>query len=197
MSVSARLRRHCRTGGIPRTDLGGEHDNGVMTDAEQLAAIADGQVQALRELHRRHAGCLTVRLTQRISDSTVVDEAVQDTFVVVWRKAHQYRGEGVVAAWLWGIAIRKAIDHLRSARLPHLERPQAVVSAEEAVLAGIGYGELGQALERLSPELMAVVQARILDGLSTREAARLLGIPTGTVKTRLMRAKRIMREQLA
>ena len=72
-----------------------------------------------------------------------------------------------------------------------------VESAEEAVLAGIGYGELGEAMARLSPELMAVVQARILDGLSTREAARLLGIPAGTVKTRLMRAKQIMREQLA
>lgn len=168
-----------------------------MTDAELLAAIADGQVQALRELHHRHAAWLTVRLGQRMSDSTLVDEAVQDTFVVVWRKADQYRGEGEVAAWLWGIAIRKAIDHLRSARLPRLERPQVVVSAEEEVLAGIGYGELGQAMKSLAPELMAVVQARILDGLSTREAARLLGIPTGTVKTRLMRAKRIMREQLA
>jgi RNA polymerase sigma-70 factor (ECF subfamily) len=70
-------------------------------------------------------------------------------------------------------------------------------SVEESVLAGIGYGDLGNVMDGLSPELMAVVQARILDGLSTREAARLLGIPTGTVKTRLMRAKQIMREQLA
>jgi RNA polymerase sigma-70 factor (ECF subfamily) len=102
-----------------------------------------------------------------------------------------------VAAWLWGIAIRKLIDRLRGSRLPRLERAPLVESAEEAVLTGIGYGELGQAMARLSPELMAVVQARILDGLSTREAARLLGIPGGTVKTRLMRAKQIMREQLA
>ncbi|MEX2374969.1 MAG: sigma-70 family RNA polymerase sigma factor [Dehalococcoidia bacterium] len=168
-----------------------------MTDAELLAAIADGQVHALQQLHQRHAAWLTVRLSQRISDATLVDEAVQDTFVVVWRKAHQFRGEGDVGAWLWGIAIRRGIDRLRSIRLPRLDRPQVVVSAEETVLAGIGYGALGQAMERLSPELMAVVQARILDGLSTREAAHLLGIPTGTVKTRLMKAKQIMREQLA
>ena len=51
-------------------------------------------------------------------------------------------------------------------------------------------------LRRLSPELLAVVQATILDGLTVREASRLLGLPTGTVKTRLMRAKRILREQL-
>jgi len=102
-----------------------------------------------------------------------------------------------VGAGLWGIAIRKLIDRLRRNRVPYLERPSVVESAEEAVLTGIGYGDLGRAMAGLSPELMAVVQARILDGLTTREAARLLGIPTGTVKTRLMRAKQIMRERLA
>lgn len=168
-----------------------------MTDAELLAAIVDRQVDALRLLHERHAPWLAARLAHRSSDPTLIEEALQDTFVAVWRKAGDYRGEGEVAAWLWGIAIRKLIDRLRRNRIPRLELPSLVESAEDAVLAGIGYGDLGAAMARLSPELMAVVQARILDGLSTREAARLLGIPTGTVKTRLMRAKQIMREQLA
>lgn len=168
-----------------------------MTDAELLAAISEGRIDSLRILYERHAPWLAARLSQRSGDPSVVEEAIQGTFVAVWRKAGDYRGEGEVGAWIWGIAIRKLIDRLRRSRLPHLERPSFVESAEEAVLAGIGFGELDQAMERLSPELMAVVQARILDGLSTREAARLLGIPTGTVKTRLMRAKQILREQLA
>lgn len=104
---------------------------------------------------------------------------------------------GDVGAWVWGIAIRTLIDHLRKKRLPTFGRPDYVESAEDAVLLGVGYGDLGDALKRLSPELLAVVQATILDGLTTREAAWLLGVPTGTVKTRLMRAKRLMREQLA
>jgi RNA polymerase sigma-70 factor (ECF subfamily) len=168
-----------------------------VTDAELLAAIAEGRTDALRELHERHAPWLAARLSHRSADQTLVDEAVQDTFVAVWRKPGAYRGEGDIGAWLWGIAIRKLIDRLRRQRIPRLERVSLVESAEEAVLIGIGYGDLGRAMEGLSPELMAVVQARILDGLSTREAARLLGIPAGTVKTRLMRAKQIMREQLA
>jgi RNA polymerase sigma-70 factor, ECF subfamily len=127
----------------------------------------------------------------------MVDEAIQDTFMAVWKKSHAYRGEGDVGAWLWSIAIRRLIDRLRRNPVPHLERAPVVESVEESVLAGIGYGDLGKVMEGLSPELMAVVQARILDGLSTREAARLLGIPAGTVKTRLMRAKQIMRGQLA
>ncbi|MGI8518665.1 MAG: RNA polymerase sigma factor [Acidimicrobiia bacterium] len=52
-----------------------------------------GQAQALRELHQRHAPWLTVRLSHRLSDPALVDEAVQDTFVAVWRRAKQYRGE--------------------------------------------------------------------------------------------------------
>lgn len=168
-----------------------------MTDSELIVAIADGHVDALRILHERHAPWLKARLARRSSDASLVEETIQDTFVAIWRRAGSYRKEGEVAAWIWGIAIRKLIDQLRRHRLPSLERPEVVGSAEEAVLTGIAFGELGEAMARLSPELAEVVQARILDGLSTREAARLLGIPTGTVKTRLMRAKRVMREQLA
>jgi RNA polymerase sigma-70 factor (ECF subfamily) len=62
---------------------------------------------------------------------------------------------------------------------------------------GIEHGDLAGALDSLSPELRAVLQATVLDGLTTREAARLLGIPAGTVKTRLMRARRQLREGLA
>jgi RNA polymerase sigma-70 factor (ECF subfamily) len=168
-----------------------------MTEAELVAAVAEGRVDALRQLHDLHAPWLAARLYRRCSDQTLVDETVQDTFATVWRTAHRYRGEGEVGAWLWGIAIRKLIDRLRQRRLPRLDRPGVVESAEDVVLAGVGYGDLGKALQRLSPELMAVVQATILDGLTAREAGRLLGIPAGTVKTRLMRAKKQLREQLA
>jgi len=71
------------------------------------------------------------------------------------------------------------------------------LSAEERVLLGVEYGDLAGALDRLSPELRAVVQATVLDGLTTNEAARLLGIPQGTVKTRMSRARVQLREELA
>ena len=65
------------------------------------------------------------------------------------------------------------------------------------MLLGVEYGDLAGALDRLSPELRAVVQATVLDGLTTREAGHLLGLPAGTVKTRMMRAKAQLREALA
>jgi len=69
-------------------------------------------------------------------------------------------------------------------------------SAEDQVLLGVEHGHLAGALNRLSPELRAVVQATVLDGLTTRDAGRLLGIPAGTVKTRMMRARIQLREAL-
>jgi RNA polymerase sigma-70 factor (ECF subfamily) len=68
-------------------------------------------------------------------------------------------------------------------------------SAEEQALAAIEHRDVIQALNRPAPELQAVLHATVLDGLSTREAAALLGIPAGTVKTRTMRAR--LREELA
>ena len=65
-----------------------------MTDAELLAAIADGRFDALRILHERYAPWLAARLSHRSSDPTLVEEAIQDTFVGVWRKAGDHRGEG-------------------------------------------------------------------------------------------------------
>ena len=150
-------------------------------------------------LYERHAPWLVVRLSRRCADPGLVEEVVQDTFVAVWKGARRFRGEGDVAAWIWGIGIRRLIDRLRRHPLPvpmPLERSGTVVSAEDEVLVGVEHGNLGTALNRLSPELRAVMQATVLDGLTTREAARLLGIPQGTVKTRMMRARQELREAL-
>ena len=170
------------------------------SDETLLSLVATGDRQALRVLYERHAPWLTLRLARRCADADAVDDAVQDTFVAVWRSADRYHGDGAVGAWIWGIAIRRLIDALR--RRPRREfvfgdRVVAQPSAEEQVLLGVEHGDLAGALDGLSAELRAVVQATILDGLTTREASRLLGIPPGTVKTRAMRARIQLREALA
>ncbi len=173
----------------------------ALTDQELLAAVADGDRAALRELHDRHVVWLTARLRRRCSDPDVVAEAVQDTFLAAWKGASRWDGRGEPAAWLWGIAIRRLIGVLRTrgrwSRTTALAEPDVVVAAEDQVLIGVEHGDLAGALRDLSPELRAVVQATVLDGLTTREAARLLGIPSGTVKTRMMRARTQLRGALA
>ncbi len=170
------------------------------SDEELMADLSDGDRSALRVLHERHAPWLILRLSRRCGDRDVVDEAVQDTFLAIWRRPEGYRGTGSVPAWIWGIGVRRLIDQLRRHKLP--SRPLsnvpevAAASAEEQVLDSVEHGDLASALNQLSPELRAVVQATVLDGLTTREAGQLLGIPAGTVKTRMMRAKPQLREAL-
>ncbi len=169
------------------------------SDVEVLAAVAGGDRTALRVLYDRHAPWLALRLARRCADPGIVDETLQDTFLAVWRGARRYSGQGDVGAWIWGIAIRRLIDALR--RRPTAEILVADVhdrvGVEEDILLGVEHGDLGGALGRLSPQLRAVVQATVLDGLTSREAGRLLGIPAGTVKTRMMRARAQLREELA
>jgi RNA polymerase sigma-70 factor (ECF subfamily) len=169
------------------------------SDAELVAGVRSHDRDALHELFVRHEPWLAARLAHRCADTSIVDEAISDTFLAVWRKA-SWRGDGEVGAWLWGIAIRSLLHRLRPRknvleRLVTLRSADAV-SAEEAVLARVQYSNVGVALERLSPELRAVVQATVLDGLTTREAATLLGIPSGTVKSRMSRARLELREAL-
>lgn len=172
-------------------------------DPELLSRIASGDDEALRSLYERHAGWLLLRLRRRCGNSEIVETALQDTFVAVWRSASSFRGDGDVPAWLWGIAIRRLVSALRGRPAPEpvtddeLHRgAQTVRSAEDELLLGINHGDLGRAIDALSTDLRATVQAALIDGLTTKEAAQLLGVPHGTVKTRMRTAKSQLRAQL-
>jgi RNA polymerase sigma-70 factor (ECF subfamily) len=161
-------------------------------DSQLLASITDGDREAFAELYRRHLPWLLVRLGRRCASPELVDEVVQDTFVAVWQSARRWDGRGEVAAWIWGIGIRRLVDALRRTRPPAEELTEFAdveISAEEHVLLAVQYGDVGAALAGLSPELRAVVQATVLDGLTMREAAELLGIAEGTVKSRCARGR--------
>lgn len=174
-------------------------------DPELVRSVGDGDSAALRELYDRHAPWLHARLMRRCNDPEIVLDVVQDTFVVVWSDARKWRGDGDVAAWLWGIGFRRMVSRLRTSKnrkslvlLPDWEHaPIAPTQAlEDSVLLNAEYGDLGGAMAKLSPEFRAVVQAVVLDGLTTREAGRLLGVRENTVKTRLHRAKAQLRRSL-
>jgi RNA polymerase sigma-70 factor (ECF subfamily) len=170
----------------------------LRSDGDLLRAVADRDRAALRDLYDRHAPWLRVRLTRRCGDEGLVEEVVQDTFLAVWRAPGSYRGSGDVAAWLWGIGIRRLLASIRPRRplpLRLLVDPPSP-SAEDVVLLGVEHGDLAAAVNGLSPELRAVVQAVALDGLTSREAARLLDVPAGTVRTRMARARTQLQEAL-
>jgi RNA polymerase sigma-70 factor, ECF subfamily len=118
-------------------------------DVALLRAVARGDEASLAALYDRHAGWLTLRMTRRCARPDVVDQAVQDTFLALWRGQSGYRGSGDVAAFIWGIGIRRLIDAIRREnnsrrRLPwRAAEPEVVVSAEDQVLVSIEHGRLG------------------------------------------------------
>jgi RNA polymerase sigma factor (sigma-70 family) len=174
-----------------------------LSDSELLGLIAQRDEAALRELMDRHTGWLLLRLRRRSPDEDLAIEALHDAFVAAWRSPRSFRGDGDVGAWLWGIAIRQLISRLRlrARPVPMESRVLSVLSptvrsAEDELLVAVEHGSVGDGLRSLSPELRQVLQATVIDGLSTREAAHLLGIPQGTVKSRARIAKSKLREQL-
>lgn len=175
-------------------------------DEEHLVRrTAKGDRAAFEELYRRTSPWLAVRLRRRCADEQVVAEVMQETYLAVWRAAGSFAGAatgGSAVGWVWTIAARRLVDAFRR-RAHHAQPPVAAVdvapapAAEDEALAATMGDEVGDALRDLAPELRQVLQAMVLDGLTVRETAVLLGLPEGTVKTRARRARFAMREALS
>ena len=110
------------------------------------------------------------------------------------------RSTGDVGAWIWGIAVRRLIDQLRK-RTPTPSDDIALIAErvagfEDWLLDNGAHGAIDPAMRSLHPDLRAVLILTAVDGLSTKEAAAVLGIPQGTVKSRLQRAKANLKELL-
>lgn len=174
-----------------------------LSDAELLGLVGHQDEAALRELVERHSAWLLLRLRRRTTDEDLAHEALNDAFAAVWRSPTSFRGDGDVGAWLWGIAVRQLISRLRKRASPTPFAGEVIAalspvvrSAEDELLVAVRHGPVGDALNTLSPELVQALQATVIDGLTTREASQLLGIPQGTVKSRVRIAKSKLREQL-
>ncbi|MFI1829203.1 RNA polymerase sigma factor [Streptomyces sp. NPDC020412] len=175
------------------------------TEADLVAAVAEGDRDAFELLYRHYAPWLTSRLRHRCADDSQLDDIVQETFLDLWRTCAAGRQQKVadMAGWLWRIASRRLADQARSggARLRLQQalrqlRMRDEPSAEEKALAGGRHGDLADALARLPVELRHVMQATVVEGLTVRQAANALGVPPGTVKTRAMRARRLLKQEL-
>ncbi|MFG2553940.1 RNA polymerase sigma factor [Streptomyces sp. NPDC048581] len=178
---------------------------GELDEERLVRLVARGDRVAFEELYRRTSPWMAVRLRRRCADEQIVAEVMQETYLAAWRAAGAFAGAsvgGTAVGWLWTIAARRLVDAFRR-RAHHAEPPAAAAlpdaapAAEDEVLAATVGGDVGDALRRLAPELRQVLQAMVLDGLSVRETAVLLGLPEGTVKTRARRARHAMRKALA
>lgn len=177
-----------------------------LSDEALLALVARGEEEALRWLFRRYAGAF-LSLARRMGlDANAQEDVVQEAFIKIWRSSRQFDPRRASArAWLLAVGHHTAVDHIRrlEARPKPLE-PQKDEAEEAFDLPGDGLDEEGHldrirlrdALRHLSPEERQVVEVLYYQGYSHQEAARLLGIPLGTLKTRARRALLRLKEEL-
>ncbi|HVN46701.1 MAG TPA: RNA polymerase sigma factor [Steroidobacteraceae bacterium] len=161
-------------------------------ERDLIARIAEGDRKAFEELyylyHRRLARFLT-RLTRRYD---IAEEVVNDTFWVVWRKAHTFRGDSQPSTWILGIAYRKARNAFRSsARLAekNLDLDQLPPTEVQPVDTEELRDWLGRALTELPLEQRLAVELCYELGHSCEEIATIMDCPVNTVKTRLFHAR--------
>jgi RNA polymerase sigma-70 factor (ECF subfamily) len=163
----------------------------VSSDSERLA----------RALYESHGPALEGWAYRRFDDRQLAEEVVQDTVLAAWRKYDQYDpARGSERAWMFGIARNVAATRHRR-NLRHLRAiptdPVADAGLDDAELDRVAQRSLiADAIRALSPDHRAVVAAAYWEGHSTKEIASRLGIPDGTVKSRMHYALRILRAHL-
>jgi len=148
--------------------------------------IADRSVD-IAELAREHY-TLVYRFCARRVGTELAADVAQETFLTAQRAKPEFRGRSAVTTWLIGIAFNECRRALRKQRRepPPIEFDSAVTPSAEAAL--IDRQALSEAMRRLSREHREVVVLHELDGLTYEQAAKVLGVPVGTVKSRLHHA---------
>ncbi len=167
-------------------------------DRDLLRAFADrADHAAFAELVRRHGG-LVLGVCQRVLAGPDADDAFQATFLVLARKAGSVRRPEALGNWLYGVAVRCARRaKARAAKRQAREQPVTEWPAREAEADWRDVRPvLDEELARLPDKLRAAVVLCELEGVPRPEAAARLGVPEGTLSSRLARAKEALRRRL-
>ncbi|WP_330331496.1 RNA polymerase sigma factor SigM [Streptomyces sp. NBC_00536] len=172
---------------------------GGHSDQELLALHAAGDPDAFGELVRRHRDRLWAVALRTLGDREEAADAVQDALVSAYRAAHTFRGESAVTTWLHRITVNACLDRARKAasrktaplddtdRLERLLEPHE--SAEAPAERHDLHRQLLAALATLPAEQRAALVLVDMQGYPVAEAARILDVPTGTVKSRCARGR--------
>ncbi|MFG2756588.1 RNA polymerase sigma factor SigM [Streptomyces wuyuanensis] len=172
---------------------------GNVSDQDLLARHVAGDPDAFGELVRRHRDRLWAVALRTLGDREEAADAVQDAFVSAFRAAHTFRGQSAVTTWLHRITVNACLDRARKAasrktspvddteRLEQLLEPHE--SAEAPAERQDLHRELLAALATLPVDQRAALVLVDMQGYPVAEAARVLDVPTGTVKSRCARGR--------
>ena len=171
------------------------------TLADWLARARQGDRHAFARLVRAHQSRVRLQLRRLThGDAALADDLAQETFVQAWLHLNDFRGDARLATWLHRIALTRFLQHVRRPQLPaEWREPDATDESDPGhdprAVEGLGR-DVERALQALSEiQRLAVVHCFHLD-LTHAEAAQVLGLPLGTLKSHLDRARTRLRELL-
>ena len=180
------------------------------SDAELARDALAGSEAAYRDLVARYATPAVNFIYRLIRDRALAEDLAQEGFLRVYQRLNTYDPQRKFSSWFFQVLRNITIDHLRVNRVPtasldELEegghRGAAVdresASPEQAAQQGELAQAMSAALSRIRPEYREVVVLRYQEGLTHPEIAEILGLPSGTVKTYLHRARKELAEILA
>ena len=158
-----------------------------------LTRFREGDETAVEHLYTRYGGAVFTVAMSILQDRELAADATQQTFVKAWRNASSFDPDRDFAPWIYSIARRASIDLLRSAR-----RSAQVSDSGEIEVALMPTGieqaweafEVRAAVDQLPEEERAVVKLTHVDGYTHSQAAEVLGVAVGTIKSRSHRAHR-------
>lgn len=166
-------------------------------DRDLLGSVARGSRESFQQLYQRCAGRLLGYLLRWTQDRALAEDVVQDVFLSVWLKAAAYRPElGSPLSWMCTMARHKLVDRWRS------RAPEGALSAGAPALERLAQADptlalsVERALEGLSGAQRQAVELACLGGYTHQEAAAALGVPLGTLKSRIRLALRQVRSHL-
>jgi RNA polymerase sigma-70 factor (ECF subfamily) len=158
------------------------------TDSELLIRVGERDRAAFELLYHRFVRSIFGLALRRLRDRQRAEDAVQETFMAVWRSAGSYRPErGPAAPWLYAVARNAIVDRMRARHEPPAEAPDLASPepgpSDRAESSFVAW-RVHRALEELPEKEREVVELAYWSGLSQSEVAEFLHIPLGTVKTR-------------
>ncbi|HUI15191.1 MAG TPA: sigma-70 family RNA polymerase sigma factor [Xanthobacteraceae bacterium] len=169
-------------------------------DEALIGRIARGDRLAMQVLFARHHVRIYRFVLRLLRDEMAAEDVIGEVFLDVWRQANRFEGRSAVSTWLIAIARFKALSLLRKRREDGLDDETAELIEEpsddpELALAKLDKGEkLRKCLGALSREHREVIDLVYYHEKSVEEAARIIGIPENTVKTRMFYARKKLGE---
>ncbi|GAA5048533.1 RNA polymerase sigma-70 factor (ECF subfamily) [Thermocatellispora tengchongensis] len=166
-----------------------------LTDAELLTRHIGGDPHAFSEIVKRHRDRMWAVALRTLGDPDEAADAVQDAFVSAYRKAESFRGEAAVTTWLHRIVVNACLDRMRRKSVRPVADDELIEAAERDTPMPDQTGErevsmeVSAALKALPADQRAALVLVDMMGYSVEDAAHVLQVPSGTVKSRCARGR--------